>query len=182
MTDNFDKALPYLEPLSVLELLRVHRWTLHKLHKLGAVRTFNPPQGDWAETLVEEAYGGELVEKSGRAQDVLVDKTSIQVKSRVLTQKGSYKSSSIRSWDFDKLVAVIFDTHDFGVLKATEFVGTRVRPKAHPQEHVNAESLDLNSKLMRSGTDITKQLQDAAIAVDRRLSKKRPTGASRATA
>lgn len=171
MTDNFEEALPYLQKLSVLELLRVHRWTLHELHTLGAVRTFNAPQGDWAEKLVTEAYGGEPVRRSGRAHDVLVDGTRIQVKSRVLTKKGSNKSSAIRSWDFEKLVAVIFDTHDFRVTQATEFVGTELKRKAHYQEHVNAETLALNPTLMRSGTDVTGKIEAAAVAVDCQLSE-----------
>ena len=171
MTDNFNKALPYLESLSVLELLRVHRWTLHELHRLGAVRTFNAPQGDWAEMLVAEAYGGKLEKKSGKGYDLMVDDTSIQVKSRVITQKGSNKSSSIRNWDFEKLVAVILDTQELSVMEAREFVGNRVENKAHYQGYVNAETLALNPKLMQGGTDVTKRLREAAIAVDRRLSK-----------
>ena len=170
MTDNFAKALPYLESLAVFELLRVHRWTLHELYRLGAVRTFNAPQGDWAETLVAEAYGGNLEKKSGKGYDLVVDDISIQVKSRVITQKGSNKSSSIRNWDFEKLVAVILDTQDLSVIEAREFVGDKVKGKAHHQGYVSGDALALNPKLMRGGTDITTQLRNAAIAVDRRLS------------
>ena len=170
MTDNFAKALPYLESLSVLELLRVHRWTLHKLYDHGVVRTLNAPQGDWAETLVAEAYGGELVKRSGKGRDVLVDDMSIQVKSRVFTKKGSNKSSSIRSWDFEKLVAVIFDTHDLSVKEAREFDADWVENRANYQGYVNAESLSLNATLMRSGEAVTERLEEAAVALDSRLS------------
>ena len=171
MTDNFDKALPYLESLSVLELLRVHRWTLHKLYDLEVVRTFNPPQGDWAETLVAEASGGKLVKKSVKGHDVVADKTRIQVKSRVITQKGSNKSSSIRNWDFEKLVAVIFNTNDLSITDAREFPRETLESRAHCQGYVNAESLALNATLMRTGADVTEELHAAAVALDRRLSK-----------
>ena len=169
MTDNFAKALPCLESLSVLELLRVHRWTLHKLYDLTAVRTFSQPQGDWAERLVAEAYSGELVKRSVKGHDVVADETRIQVKSRVPTPKGSNKSSSIRSWEFDKLVAVIFDTHSLSVKEAREFPSEQLENRAYYQEHTNAETLTLNATLMKTGTNVADELNAAAAALDRQL-------------
>ena len=173
VTNNFDSALPFLESLSIFELLRVHRWTLHRLVELGVVRSLNAPQGDWAETLVTEAYNGELVKKSGAARDVIAeDGSSLQVKSRVVdpTKKGSNKTSSIRSWDFDKLVAVILNTDDLRVEKATEFIGKKVENRAYYHEHVHGESLVLNAILMSQGTDVTKKLQAAETVVNHRCS------------
>ena len=173
MTNHFDSALPHLESLSVFELLRVHRWTLHRLLELGVVRTFNAPQGDWAETLVAEAYKGEIAKKSAKGHDVIVDESRIQVKSGVIhrTKKGSIKSSAIRSWDFEKLVAALFNTDDLGVEKATELLRERIEYSGYYQEHVNAESLPLNARLMSEGTDVTAELQAAAETVNRQYSR-----------
>ena len=123
--------------------------------------------------MVAEAYKGEIAKKSAKGHDVIVDESRIQVKSRVIdpTKKGSNKSGAIRSWNFEKLVAVIYNTDDLRVKKATELLKERIENSAYYQEHVNAESLSLNARLMSEGTDVTDKLQAAAETVNRQYSR-----------
>ena len=74
-----------VEDLAVSDLIRLHRQTLYALRERGVIRTLSQPQGEWAETLVQVAYGGELAPKSEKGFDVVApDGTRIQVKARAL--------------------------------------------------------------------------------------------------
>ncbi|MYA85679.1 MAG: hypothetical protein F4Y12_08870 [Acidimicrobiaceae bacterium] len=170
MTDNFNKALPYLKSLSVLELLRVHRWTLHKLYDLKVVRTLNAPQADWAERLVAKAYRGKRAESSAKGYDIIAsDQSLLQVKSTVIGKRKRRwsNSSSFRSEKFNKLVVVIFDAEDLSVRRAAEFSRDEIQHNLRYQEYVNGSRLVIRDSLMDAGVDVTARLQQAAKAIDR---------------
>ena len=170
MTDNFEKALPYLKKLSVLELLRAQRWTLHKLFDLKVVRTLNLPQADWAEQLVAKAYSGTLAGPSAKGHDVVAGNGSrLQVKSTALgkRKRKSTGSSSFRSREFDKLIVVVFDAEDMSVKRAAKFSLEEVDGRLTHQEYVNGDRLMIKDTLMDVGKDITDRLRQAATAIDR---------------
>lgn len=162
-------ALPVrVEDLSVLEIMRLHRQTLHELLKRGIVRTLNQPQGDWAETLVKFAYDGRLAEKSEKGFDVITpDGTRLQVKARAIDHQGvgSNTISYIRSWDFDAMVIVLLDPNDLSVGRASELSREIVDDNARFVEHVNGHTLVPNDALMSEGIDVTDRLRTAACSL-----------------
>lgn len=59
--------------------------------------------------LVAKYYAGERLPASSKSADIrLSDDTTIQVKSRKLDKLKSTSLNVIRSWDFDRLVIVLF--------------------------------------------------------------------------
>ena len=154
-----------VEDLSVFDLMRLHRQTLYELVHRGIVRTLNPPQGDWAETLVKVAYDGQLAPKSEKGYDVITDDgTRLQVKARALDYPkiGSNITSPIRSWEFDAMVVVLLDLSDLSVCRAAELPLEVVHDNARYVKHVNGYVLVPNQGLMDQGTDVTERLQSAA--------------------
>ena len=73
------------------------------------IRSNNKPQGDIAEAIAAEAFGGTLLDQSAKGADVkLPDGQLLQVKS--VTDYGKPAgTSAIRSTDFDHLLLVVFD-------------------------------------------------------------------------
>ena len=73
------------------------------------IRSHNKPQGDIAEAIAAEAFGGTLLDQSAKGADVkLPDGKLLQVKS--VTDYGkATQTSAIRSTDFDQLLLVVFD-------------------------------------------------------------------------
>ena len=66
--------------------------------------------GEYAEKLVADAYGGELLPTSHKSADVVLpDKRTIQVKARITNPGEVTELSAIRSWGFDILVVMLFE-------------------------------------------------------------------------
>lgn len=165
MAQDSTRSPADVEGLSVVDLMRLHRQTLHELVNRGIVRTFNQPQGDWAETLVRVAYNGQLAAKSEKGYDVITaDGTRLQVKARALDHHdvGSNTTSAFRSWEFDAMLVVLLDPDDLSVGRAAELPLEVVRDRARYVEHVNGYVLVPNQALMDQGTDVTERLQAAA--------------------
>ena len=174
MTDNFAKALPYLKKLTVFELLRVHRWTLRRLIYLEVIRSFNQPQGEWAELLVQEEYNGELAEKSNKGYDVIDEHGwLLQVKTRAVEDDTtSLDASDFRSFEFDKLVLVRLDGEDLSVQKAAMLTVDQVKDIVGWEEDKPNKRYRLKSDdaTMDKGERITACLQAAARVLNRRHS------------
>ena len=154
-----------LSVFSVFDLIRVHRRTLFELRQRGVIRTLNQPQGDWAETLVKVAYGGQLAAKSEKGYDVIAsDGTRLQVKSRALDHLnvGSSTTSVFRSWEFDVMVIVLLNPADLSVGRAAELPLGAVRDNARYIEHTNGSVLVPNDALMSQGINVTEWLREAA--------------------
>ena len=169
MTADAHPSPERVETLSVFDLIRVHRRTLFELRQRGVIRTLNQPQGDWAETLVKVAYGGQLAAKSEKGYDVIVsDGTRLQVKSRALDHLnvGSSTTSVFRSWEFDAMVIVLLNPADLSVGRAAELPLGAVRDNARYIEHTNGFVLVPNDTLMNQGIDVTERLRAAAHSVE----------------
>ena len=177
MTDNFTKVLPYLKKLIVFELLRVHRWTLRRLMALGVIRSFNQPQGDWAEMLVKEAYNGELAETSNKGYDVIDEHRSLlQVKTRAVEEgTTSLMASDFRSFKFHKLVLVRLGGDDLSVQKAAMLTVDQVKDIVGWEEDQPNKRYRLRADdaTMSKGDIITDLLEVAAKALNRRHSIKK---------
>ena len=71
--------------------------------------------GEYAEYLVHQHYGGELLNVSNSSADIKSAKGLLQVKSRKIKASPNTALSVIRSWDFDYLIVILFD--EDGVIK-----------------------------------------------------------------
>lgn len=97
--------------------------------------------GEYAERLVAEYYGGELLTASNKSADIrLRDGRLVQVKSRVPRQTSTTSLSPIRSWDFDLLVVVLFNP-DGGIMEAVEMTADVAKRHARRDEHQNSDLL-----------------------------------------
>ena len=177
MTDNFAKALPYLESLSVFELLRAHRWTLRRLIALKVIRSFNQPQGDWAEMLVKEAYNGKLAEASNAGYDVIDERGSLlQVKTRVFEEDiTSLMISDFRSFNFHKLVIVQLNGDDLLVKRAAMLTVDQVKRIVgwDKDKQKDRYRMRADDATMSKGEKITAPLQVAAEILNRRHSARK---------
>ena len=123
------------------------------------IRSNNKPQGDIAEAIAAEAFGGTLLDQSAKGADVkLPSGELVQVKS--VTDYGKQtQTSAIRSTEFDQLLLVVFDpaiavqsAHLYSKEQAIEAMGSR-------SEHTNARSIRLSAKALSLGTDVTQRLK-----------------------
>lgn len=71
--------------------------------------------GEYAEYLAHQYYGGKFLEISGASADIETDGKKYQVKSRKIKKTSSTQLNVIRSWDFDFLVVILFDSN--GLIK-----------------------------------------------------------------
>ena len=71
--------------------------------------------GEYAEYLVHQYYGGKLLEISGASADIETDGKKYKVKSRKIKKTSSTQLNVIRSWNFDFLVVILFDSN--GMIK-----------------------------------------------------------------
>lgn len=86
-------------------------------------RTYNIV-GEYAEHLVCKFYKGQLSDISEKSHDVVSSSGhKYQVKSRKMKKLQSTSLNVIRSWDFDFLIIIIFDSHG-EILKALEIPAT----------------------------------------------------------
>ncbi len=145
--------------MSVRDLIRLHRKTLHELHDLGVVRTRNQPQGEWAELIVAEAYNGKIADNASEtAWDVKTKKGQlIQVKARVI-QKPSDTFSPFRHWGFDTFIAVILDTEDLSVVEGYSMTKAKAKKNAHFVRSLNGDRLSV-SQVRKLGKDISDELR-----------------------
>lgn len=154
-------------PSSVGSLLRRSRAILVELRRLGVIRTDNAPAGDYAEWLVKQASGGELEANANKSYDVLAPATTahpegerIQVKARSLSdppKRGQRQLSVFRSWDFDFLIAVLFD-ESFRVHRAARLPASIVEEQGRRIEHVNGWRVMATDELLDLGDDWTDRL------------------------
>ncbi len=157
-----------LTKLSAQQLIALHRSTLRELYDRGIVRTMNAPQGDYAERLVAEAYGGKLAPNSEKSWDIATPEgVRIQVKSRVLhpDRPGTRQMSVFRSWGFDLAVVILFSNEDLSITQAVELEAAVIKEHARYVAHVNGWNLVATPQIMALGRDITAEIQGAALAL-----------------
>lgn len=159
-----------LKGASTSELLSSYREVLAELRRREIVRTGNAPTGDYAETLVKVAFKGELAPNSEKSWDVLTpDGEKLQVKSRLLddpTKSKQRQLSPIRSWGFDFLVIVLFDSN-FRVWRGAKVPAALVQGTGTHSDWVNGELIIARDSLFAhtEAEDITSRLQQTAAAL-----------------
>jgi hypothetical protein len=153
-----------LENLPTLELLALSRASLRELKRRGVIRSGNAPAGDYAELLVQRATDGELANASQKSWDILTsDGDRLQVKARVITDarsNGERQLSTIRSWDFDAAVIVLFDD-DFRVWRAARVPAAVMKEAAYYSQHVRGYTVYAKDELLNhlEVDDWTKRLR-----------------------
>ncbi len=131
----------------ILLLLRRYGRIMRRLRLAGIIRSGNNPAGDFAEYLVAKKFGLDLTPNSNKSYDAIHPKLKkrYQVKARRVTQFNKSKLLSvIRSFEFDFLVAVIFN-EDFTVHEAFLIPATIARRYSKTNKHQNGYILDLRA-------------------------------------
>src|SRR3954463_14020942 len=84
---------------------------MHELHRRGVVHSGNNPIADMAERVSADYYGVEPEPPNTKSYDVRTgDGTRVQVKALRRTRASRRNLSALRSFDFDFLAAVIFES------------------------------------------------------------------------
>ncbi len=153
-----------LENLTTRELLEVSRASLRELKRRGVIRSGNAPAGDYAELLVQRATDGELANASQKSWDIrTTEGDCLQVKARVITDEhanGERQLSTIRSWDFDAAVIVLFDDK-FRVWRAARVPAAIMKEAAYYSQHVRGYTVYAKDALLNHSEveDWTEQLR-----------------------
>lgn len=116
--------------------------------------------GEFGEEIVAALYGGELLPPSNSSADVaLPDGRTIQVKTRVPRQTSATSLGVIRSWNFDLLVVVLFNT-DGTLQKAVELNVEDAKRLAKENDYQNGNVITTTQKFFddEGVRDITAQL------------------------
>jgi hypothetical protein len=154
--------------LTVRELLATYVSVLDELIRRGLVRTRNPPLGDLAEHIVWKAYGGELAANSSKSYDI-VDATGrqIQVKARAirLDDKRTQTFSAFRTWDFDAVVFLNFDSANYDIVWARELTSTEAIALGRRRELTNSSAINI-AAVRSTGVDVTERIRVAFDGLD----------------
>ena len=116
------------------------------------------------------AFSGELAPNSEKSWDVMTpDGQKLQVKSRLLDDPRKSKQrqlSPIRSWGFDSLVIVLFDS-TYRVWKAVKVPANLVRGTGTHSDWVNGELIVARDSLLNHPTasDMTDLLRTTAASL-----------------
>jgi hypothetical protein len=120
--------------------------------------------------LVKVAFSGELATNSEKSWDVLTpDGQKLQVKSRLLDDPSKSKQrqlSPIRSWSFDSLVIVLFDT-TYAVWRAVKIPADLIRGTGTHSDWVNGELIIARDSLLDhpSAENVTDALRNTAASL-----------------
>jgi hypothetical protein len=117
--------------------------------------------GEYAEFLIKEYLGGELLTASAASADIKSPNGELhQVKSRKITNNLTTQLGIIRSWDFDFLTIVLFDRKG-GIIKSLICQKSISEQYAIYNEHQNGWVISTTDKFLNDSNhiDITKQLR-----------------------
>jgi hypothetical protein len=101
--------------------LKLHSSIIDELKRRNVVRTRNNPVGDYTEWLVKRALKLQLSNNSKMGYDAKDNRKNIkyQIKGRQITSDNKSKQLSVirklEDKKFDFLIAVLFDTANFGM-------------------------------------------------------------------
>ena len=118
--------------------------------------------GEYAEYLVKEYLNGELLTASFASADVKAPNGELhQVKSRKITNGLTTQLGIIRSWDFDFLTVIFFDTNG-SVLKGLIFPKSIAEKYAKENEHQNGWVITTTNEFLNdeNSIDITQKLRE----------------------
>jgi hypothetical protein len=139
-----------LAKYSPIGLMQLRGAVISRLKKLGIVRTENKPLGDYAEDLVCKNLSITRMANNQKSFDAIDDKdgTRYQIKARRASNNtNSIQLSAIRSYDFDYLIAVVFDL-DYQVRYAVKIASCDAKKLAKHSEHVNGDLLTLKESVL----------------------------------
>jgi hypothetical protein len=135
-----------LTALTTRELLRTYLDVLDELQSRGLIRTRNSPLGDIAEYVAWLMYGGTIAPNSEKSFDIAAaDGRRIQVKARSLhpTEKRSQAFSAVRSWDFEAMLCLVFDSTSFEPVWARELTTDQARSLGRVVAHTNSTAISV---------------------------------------
>lgn len=120
--------------------------------------------GDYAEYLAHQYYGGTRLKASNKSADIEgPDGKKYQIKARKVHSGHTTQLGIIRSWDFDYLTAVLFDS--FGNIKrAIEMPVDVARFFATPNKHQNGSIITITKNVLNDPRckDITRIISEMA--------------------
>jgi hypothetical protein len=138
---------PRLSSYEIAELLALHSAVLDELRERSVVRSSNNPTGDYAEWLVSQRLGLELVPNSSRGYDAK-DRRGRRYQIKGRRAAPSMKApilGTIRNYeagDFDFLVAVVFE-QNWEVRCAAKIAHADLRDFLDFRVHVNGHNMRL---------------------------------------
>ena len=148
---------PLRVDLPVGTLLAIHRGVLVALVRRPSVRTDDPPVQDYAELLLAEALGGELVAAATGRCDVRADDRRVRVRPKLVDATDDYGSYQLAptSRNFHSLAVVLLDRDDLTVVRAVvvpvEVLGKEPRRQPH--------GLVVTTAVLDAGHDVTTAVQ-----------------------
>lgn len=156
-----------MSALQARELLALESEMLAELRRRGLVRTNNKPLGDIAESVVLKARGGILEPNSTKSHDVTdAHGARIQVKAMGARAAGrSAKFSAFRSFDFDSVVFLAFDPHDFSIAEAWEVSGAAIAQSVKYVAHIAGRQPTL-TQVRSLGASVLPEMSQAWEAVN----------------
>lgn len=120
--------------------------------------------GEYAEYLAYKYYGGRLLEISGSSADIKTEEGKLyQVKSRKIKGTPTTQLNIIRSWEFDYLVAVLFD--EPGIIKKALEVPVEVAKEyAAANSHQNGWVITTTQKFLNDKRSIDISIQLSSLS------------------
>lgn len=150
---------------SLRELLITHVTVLDEIRNRGLARTRGSLAGELGERIVLAAYGGSLVTAGQKSID-LIDSAgrTIQVKTRALNP-GLNRIFAFSSFDFDLLVAIMFDANTYDLQWARQLTNIEAEKIARYRTSSRDWAI-ATSKVKRAGIDITAMIETAYSSLD----------------
>jgi hypothetical protein len=130
------------------QLVALYGEVMHELHRRGVVHSGNNPIADMAERVVADYYGVDPEPPNTKSYDVLTpDGTRVQVKALRRTRASRRNLSALRTFDFDLLAAVVFES-DMRLVEALLIPVGVVREYAGWSNTWSAHRLSLTQRLL----------------------------------
>lgn len=143
----------------------VYLWKIYnssvELLKAKLNRTSNIV-GEYAEYLIKEYLDGELLTASFTSADIKAPNGKLyQVKSRKITNGLTTQLGIIRSWDFDFLTIILFDTNG-SIIKGLIYPKSIAEKYAKENEHQNGWVISTTTEFLNDENrlDITQNLRE----------------------
>ena len=121
---------------------------MHELHRRGVVHSGNNPIADMAERVIADYHGVDPEPPNTKGYDVVSESGStIQVKALRRTGASRRTLSALRTFDFDLLAAVVFES-DMRLVEAVLIPVEVVREYARWSNTWSAHRLSLTQRLL----------------------------------
>lgn len=142
------ESLSKLAKQSDGQIVALYGEVMHELHRRGVVHSGNNPIADMAERVMADYYGVEPAPPNTKSYDVVtVDGTRVQVKALRRTRTSRRNLSALRTFDFDVLAAVVFES-DMRLVEAVLMPVDLVREYAGWSNTWNAHRVSLTQRLL----------------------------------